>query len=286
MSFKGGLMKFQTERYKALILERLREIKSSARQQFAENRKNVGIRFVAIDDLLPIDEAEKIHHAFDRSNPAWREMDSFREKKLTTKQYNEFDSILGEITFAFQEPEIIRLVEEITQVPDQIGDPGLYAGGLSMMRPGDFLDPHIDNSHDQNRELYRRLNLLYYVTPDWKREDGGHLELWDKLVKENVTIESRFNRLVLMETNNLSWHSVSPVKKSGGLRKCVSNYYFSKESPLGGDYFHVTSFNGRPGQHWKRSFCKIDNFLRSSLRNIKPTGFSKKDIYRDPSKRI
>ncbi len=27
----------------------------------------------------------------------------------------------------------------------------LYAGGLSMMFEGDFLNPHIDNSHDAGR---------------------------------------------------------------------------------------------------------------------------------------
>lgn len=272
-------MKFQTEHYKNLIFNKLQEIESSARSKFEENRKIVGTAFVIIDDLLPADEAKKISQSFDSNNPAWREMNSFREKKLTTKKYNEFASVLGEITFAFQDPKIIEAVGKITKLENQVGDPGLYAGGLSMMRVGDFLDPHIDNSHDQERKLYRRLNLLYYVTPEWKEEDGGHLELWDNNVKKNVTIESKFNRLVLMETHNLSWHSVSPVKKAGGHRKCVSNYYFSEVSPLGYDYFHVTSFNGRPEQTWKRAFCKVDNFLRMSLRAVKSSGFGKKDLY-------
>ena len=39
--------------------------------------------------------------------------------------------------------------------------------GLAMFE-GDFLNPHVDNSHDANREKYRRLNLLFYVSPDWK----------------------------------------------------------------------------------------------------------------------
>lgn len=261
------------------MLKKLEEARATASQEFLENRKKVGTAFVAIDDLLPAEEAYKIHQSFDSGNSAWREMKSFREKKLTTKQYDRFEPILGEVTFTFQEPEVLKIVEGITQVPNQIPDSQLYAGGLSMMRTGDFLDPHIDNSHDQTRQIYRRLNLLYYVTPDWKLEDGGHLELWDRPVKNKITIESRFNRLVLMETHNLSWHSVSPIKREGGLRKCVSNYYFSKESPLGYDYFHVTSFNGRPEQQLKRAFCRVDNFVRSSLRNIKPTGFGKKDLF-------
>ena len=66
--------------------------------------------------------------------------------------------------------------------------------------------------------------LLYYVTPGWRLENGGNLELWDCAVRRNVTLVSQFNRLVLMETTPWSWHSVSPVV-ADGFRCCVSNYY-------------------------------------------------------------
>ena len=132
-----------------------------------------------------------------------------------------------------------------------IPDSRLYAGGITMMTRGDFLNPHIDNSHDGERKLYRMLSLLYYVTPDWKPEYGGSLELWDDAVKKAVVIPSLFNRLVIMETNRHSWHSVNPVR-SDGWRCCVSNYYFSEHSPDGSDYFHVISFSARPDQTFRR----------------------------------
>jgi Rps23 Pro-64 3,4-dihydroxylase Tpa1-like proline 4-hydroxylase len=77
--------------------------------------------------------------------------------------------------------------------------------------PGDFLNPHIDNSHDGERKRYRRLNLLYYVSPDWKIENGGNFELWDDERINQKTLTALTNRLVVMETNKISWHSVSPV---------------------------------------------------------------------------
>jgi len=44
----------------------------------------------------------------------------------------------------------------------------------------------------------------------------------------------RFNRLVLMNTNRTSFHSVRPIRGCGPLtRNCVSNYYFSPLSPEG-----------------------------------------------------
>ena len=32
------------------------------------------------------------------------------------------------------------------------------------MPQGNYLKPHLDNSHDRDRKRYRVLNLLYYVT--------------------------------------------------------------------------------------------------------------------------
>ena len=72
----------------------------------------------------------------------------------------------------------------------------------------------------KNRDKYRVLNLLYYVTPDWQQEYGGKLELWDGLQQPCRTIHSKFNRLVIMVTNKTSLHSVSKINYQGQ-RCCI-----------------------------------------------------------------
>lgn len=273
-------MGFDTSRFVELIKERLTGKTESIADEYQKNREHVGIRFVAIDNFLPAEVAHQIHLAYQPQSTAWREMKSFREKKMTSKNFDQFPDILGQITFAIQEPEVVELFADITRIKGQVGDPGLYAGGLSMMRTGDFLNPHIDNSHDQNRQLYRRLNLLYYVTPDWSLADGGHLELWNTDVTKNVTIESKFNRMVLMETESTSWHSVCKVTKPGAHRCCVSNYYFSKESPTGQEYFHITEFKGRPDEPIKRILSDVDSVIRTAARKMKKSGFGRVDLYK------
>ena len=67
-----------------------------------------------------------------------------------------------------------------------------------------------------------------------------------------------------METNRYSWHSVNPVLVNRE-RCCVSNYYFSKNSPEARPYYHVTSFLGRPGQSGLRLLGHLDNALRQSI---------------------
>jgi hypothetical protein len=121
--------------------------------------------------------------------------------------------------------------------------------------------------------------LLYYVSPEWSQNCGGNLELWDKQVQKYITIESRFNRLVVMETNPISWHSVSKVEVND-TRKCVSNYYFSKNSPTGGEYHNVTLFSARPEEMIKRVVANMDNKLRQIIRIIIPTGLGKRDFFK------
>ncbi|HVF30912.1 MAG TPA: 2OG-Fe(II) oxygenase [Pyrinomonadaceae bacterium] len=259
-----------------LILERLDRDPEAIKADFHAD-KGITTRFTAIDDLLPLGIAQKIAETFPPVGNM-RLLDSFREKKYTSKSLEKFDPLIEDITFALQDQRVIEKVSELTGLRDAIGDPHLYAGGLSAMAPGHFLNPHIDNSHDGDQKNYRVLNLLYYVTPNWKPENGGNLELWDEGVTRPVEIPSLFNRLVLMSTNERSWHSVNKVK-SDRTRCCVSNYYFSPHSPNGHETTHVTYFMARPEQKFRRLVTKIDSDVRTLARRFKKSGFAKKDVY-------
>jgi hypothetical protein len=91
--------------------------------------------------------------------------------------------------------------------------------------------------------------LLYYVTPDWPDDSGGHLELWDSGPgKPQRAIHSRFNRLVVMQTDERSWYSVSKVLRDAS--------------------YHVTAFHGWPGQKLADLVMRIDNGVRLAVRQI------------------
>lgn len=267
------------EQLAQLIVKKIEKDLEGYKETYLKSKKVVNTKYLTINNLLPDEIAKNIYECFPKEISAWREFNTFREKKLTSKQFDKMPKILGEITFAIQDPRVINIIEKITGMNQLEGDPMLYAGGLSMMRTDDFLNPHIDNSHDQFREKYRRINLLYYCTPEWKLENGGNLELWDDGVRENEILTSSFNSLVLMETNRRSWHSVSKVNAKNSYRCCVSNYYFSKISPDGTPYYHVTSFQGRPEQKIRRVFCSLDNAARKVMRVLIKDGIGKKDLY-------
>lgn len=168
--------------YAALIEQRLREELSRMKEDF----RRWTVQSCYIDNLLPEEEAKKINTAFpDKSTMMLKK--SLRENKYVAAQMNKYPPILEEIVYAFQEPNVLKVVEEITGIREMVPDTHLYAGGISLMAKDNFLNPHLDNSHDKERERYRVLNLLYYVTPDWSHEAGGNLELWDEGPEEEST---------------------------------------------------------------------------------------------------
>lgn len=249
--------------YGAVIARRLGEEKDRLQEDF---RRHI-VQSCFIDNLLPESEARQIFAAFpDKSTMMLKK--SLRENKYVAAQMNRYNPVLEEIIFAFQQPDVVKIVEKITGIRDMLPDENLYAGGISLMAKDNFLNPHLDNSHDKNREAYRVLNLLYYVTPEWEHNLGGNLELWDDGPKgEPREIVSAFNRLTLMATHEKSWHSVNQVKVDRS-RCCISNYYFSAKPLEDHEYFHVTSFRGRPEQPMRDLVLQGDIALRQGIRKV------------------
>ena len=215
-----------------IIYEQLLEHKEVLKQQFLNSKKDIG--YFYIDNLLPKNLALEIFEKFPSTEETVKRK-SLKEYKFTAFQMNQYNSLLEEVIYAFQDDKVIKLVAEICDLKNIYGDEFLYAGGLSLMKKDNFLNPHLDNSHDKDRSRWRVL--------------------------------SKFNRLVVMTTHQKSWHSVSKVAKDA-TRCCVSNYYFSDEPILESDSFHVTTFRGRSSEKVKDVILQVDNNLRSGLRKI------------------
>ncbi|KTD20958.1 Predicted proline hydroxylase [Legionella lansingensis] len=244
-----------------LIIKRLNETKEQLKREFfSEHHINVARHF-ALDNLLPTEIAERIYANF----PKPSEMHLLRisgKLKLKYSHLKDVSSLLRDINSAIQDPRVVAVIEEITEIKNQIPDRSRFAGGISTLLKGYFLNPHLDNSHDVDRKYYRTVNVLYYVSPNWRLENGGNFELWDKEIKNRIIVPSLFNRLVVMETNRTSWHAVNPVLCDAP-RCCVFNYFFSEQSPEGVEYFfNKNSFRARPEQKIRRAIEHVkDAFL-------------------------
>lgn len=237
-------------------------------ERLKSNVKNLStgnFKFWVIEDLLPINIAQEIAEAFP-SDTLLRERNSLREYKKVGVAFEDYNPIMEDITYAFHDKRVVQAIEKITGFDRMVPDYELYAGGLSSMAKNSFLNPHLDNSHNNSKDMYRVLNLLYYISSDWKHEYGGNLILYpDGMNSKEIEITSKFNSLVLMETNDQSFHGVSKVSNENS-RRCVSNYYFRSNSTVDHDYEHVTKFyKFNNDSNIKSVTLNLDRFLRQNL---------------------
>jgi Rps23 Pro-64 3,4-dihydroxylase Tpa1-like proline 4-hydroxylase len=270
-----------TKEISELIYSNIKSQQDVLTATYNASKSKIGYFF--IDDLLPLEIAQKCFEVFpDKSE--MRGLKSMREYKYVSAQMDTHNQLLEAVIYAFQDEKVVQLIGEICNVNSLYADESLYAGGISLMAKDNFLHPHLDNSHDAERQRWRVLNLLYYVTPNWATENDGHLELWpDGPKKEPVVLESKFNRLVVMATHDTSWHSVNKVTVDQS-RCCMSNYYFSDVALKETDKFHVTKFRGRPEDSFTNFVLDIDASLRMLLRKVFKKGIRKNPhIYKKKS---
>jgi Rps23 Pro-64 3,4-dihydroxylase Tpa1-like proline 4-hydroxylase len=263
---------YTKEEISQLIYNQIIENKANILEQYEASKQHIG--YFYIDDVLPLEMAQTCFEIF--PNPSeMRSLKSLREYKYVSAQMNKHHPLIENVIYAFQDEKIVKLIGEICKIDSLYADESLYAGGISLMAKDNFLHPHLDNSHDAERERWRVLNLLYYVTPNWQLPNGGHLELWPNgPKKEPILLESKFNRLIVMATHDTSWHSVNKVTVDAS-RCCISNYYFSDAPLKPTDKFHVTKFRGRPEDTFTNIILDADARLRMLLRKVFKKGIRK-----------
>lgn len=264
----------ETKDISEIIYNKIATKKDEIQSLFKASKNQIGYFF--IDDVLPTEIAMECFNVFPKASEM-RCLKSIREYKYVSAQMNKHNSLLEKVIYAFQDEKVVDLIGEICKIKSLYADDSLYAGGISLMTKDNFLNPHLDNSHDVERKRWRVLNLLYYVTPDWEVSNGGNLEIWPNGPKnEPILIESKFNRLVVMTTHDTSWHSVNKVETNKE-RCCISNYYFSDNPLKVTDKFHVTKYRGRPKDTFTNFILDADANLRMFIRK-----FFKKGIRKNP----
>ena len=133
------------------------------------------------------------------------------------------------------------MISEITAIPELQYDPHYFGGGTHENLHGQGLSPHVDfNFHPVTRQ-HRRLNMIFYLSPEWNADWGGSIQLhrdpYSPPAEDDiVTITPAFNRCVIFETNEYSWHGFQrielPQEQQQQSRKSFALYFYTDSRPV------------------------------------------------------
>jgi hypothetical protein len=233
-----------------------------------------------IDNFLDPDFARQVHGAFPNYEKARRIGRAFssvnEKKKVQITDSAQFAPPVLELNRILAAPAWIGMLCGTFEMPNLLADDLLIGGGIHQTGPRGRLDVHIDFNYIAERKLHRRLNILIFFNPDWKPEWGGHLELWDRTVKHcHRSFEPLFNRCVIFETSEISYHGVTAVRcPNDQTRKSFAAYYYTKEPPAHwtGES-HGTVFRNRPDEVMRGSVLmpaeRAANVLRQSMWDLR-----------------
>jgi Rps23 Pro-64 3,4-dihydroxylase Tpa1-like proline 4-hydroxylase len=144
----------------------------------------------------------------------------FRLSRLasTPPQFQMSPNTLTYLRFrqTFQRPQFVRFFETLTAL--ELGSSDDF--GVHSMTVGDYLRPHSDDNRN------RRVALVIYLSPGWKPEYGGALDMIDR--DGNVTsMVPEYNSMVVFDVLAGTTHLVAPVEPAAGdmARLTIGGWY-------------------------------------------------------------
>jgi Rps23 Pro-64 3,4-dihydroxylase Tpa1-like proline 4-hydroxylase len=211
--------------------QKISDVKSS------ENYFEEPFKHFHIDNFLPESLANECLLNFpNNDSESWEKTNTPEiEVKMRSNWKSEFDipdGIVDAIRL-FNSAPILSAISEVLDIPKLIPDPYFTGGGLNATVRGGLLDIHVDGNYHDATGLNRRVNAILYLNQNWQPGWGGEFGLYnyngEELVKE---IEPIFNRLVVFDTHDYSFHGLpNPLNfPNGDSRKSIILYYYTKEA--------------------------------------------------------
>lgn len=145
---------------------------------------------------------------------AWDRYDNPFEQKYTLRDKYQFPTNLTKL---FEELSSESFVSKLSK---KVGyhlqlDTTRNFWGVHTYNRGDKLDIHVDAGLHPTLLLKKQITLGIYLSYEWEEDYGCHLEIWRgensvdngaKILERVDHIAPIFNRLVIFECNDYSWH--------------------------------------------------------------------------------
>jgi Rps23 Pro-64 3,4-dihydroxylase Tpa1-like proline 4-hydroxylase len=185
---------------------------------------------LVIDNFLSLEVVEALLTEFPTdTDPIWEASDQKGiQVKLRSNWKSETDirPETRSVVHFLNSGAVMKRLSELTGIEKLISDPYFTGGGLNCTKR----DVHADGNWHHAMGVHRRLNVILYLNKVWNPSWGGALELWDENLTGSVkSIDPLFNRLVIFETHDLTYHGhptplMCPPDQS---RKSLILYYYT-----------------------------------------------------------
>lgn len=187
-----------------------------------------------LDDFLDLGLAKTLSNEFlDYNNPNWFCYNNPLEHKKTLNNWYFFPNVTYQFINYLNSNKFLSFLSKKTNIANLYHDPGLHGAGWHIHGRGGKLNVHFDYSIHPKLKLQRKLNIIIYLTEAWDPSWGGGLQFWshdqlnNKPLAKVKTIEFKFNRAVLFDTTQHSWHGFpDPLACPENVyRKSIAMYY-------------------------------------------------------------
>ena len=156
-------------------------------------------------------------------------------KKRGLSDINNMPPLLRMTSDYFNSAVFIDFLESLTGIHHLLPDPTYNGGGYHQTSSGGKLGIHHDfNVHAiDGQTVFRRINLLVYMNPEWDNAWGGQLELWDKQLSDCVKrVDPVFNRAVIFTIDDAPHGHPSPLQcPQDTTRRSLAYYYYTVAEP-------------------------------------------------------
>lgn len=193
---------------------------------------------IVIDNFFPQPLFEELCGSFPGADaPFWDKYDYQYQTKMACNQVHELPDPLRSTLHLLNSGGFLELLEDVTGEKGLISDPYYVGGGIHQIQRGGKLAVHADFTEPPHLKLFRRLNLLVYLNPEWDDAYGGNFELWDEHAKScKASVSPIGNRCVIFTTTSTSFHGhPHPLTCPEGMsRRSLAIYYYQLRKPAGG----------------------------------------------------
>jgi len=215
------------------IIEKLAEYQK-------EFRGNPPFPYIVLDDFLEKDYAEQLLIDFPEiiSHRSVNQTDDFEEKSIV-EEIDHISPFFSGFYDYINSNKFLAIISALTGINDLLPDTKMLGGGAHEYFDGQGLDPHIDANYLDSKRLYRRLNMQLFLNKDWDDSWGAVAELHSdprNPSKDKIsTISPVFNKCVIFEISEHSWHGISkvclPKNQKSLSRKSLNLYIYTRNRP-------------------------------------------------------